>query len=49
MSSEIEHGCVPRSTCVRMKSLQKNIDQNKPAKQGNEITTEARPANHTTK
>ncbi|KAK6018289.1 trypsin Inhibitor like cysteine rich domain protein, partial [Ostertagia ostertagi] len=41
MSKDIEHGCVPRATCVKMKALQKNIDQNKPTNQGNEITTQA--------
>nr|UWW11010.1 serine protease inhibitor [Haemonchus contortus]CDJ91593.1 Protease inhibitor I8 domain containing protein [Haemonchus contortus] len=33
LSKDIEQGCVPRETCVKLKSLQKGIDQNQPTDQ----------------
>ncbi|KAK6056661.1 trypsin Inhibitor like cysteine rich domain protein, partial [Cooperia oncophora] len=33
LSADIEQGCVPREICMKMMSLQKNIDQNKPTTQ----------------
>ncbi|WKX99961.1 hypothetical protein Q1695_014661 [Nippostrongylus brasiliensis] len=31
LSNDIEQGCVSRETCVKLDSLKKNIERNKPA------------------